>query len=39
MNKTDYPAFVSAWRSAMSIYGKDVDAATCATLFALSGGL
>ena len=38
MNKTDYPAFVSAWRSAMSIYGKDVDAATCATLFALLAG-
>ena len=35
MTKDDYPEFVSAWRSAIAIYGKDIDESTCATLFAL----
>ena len=38
MTKDDYPEFVSAWRSAIAIYGKDVDESTCATLFALLAG-
>ena len=35
MTKDDYPAFISAWRSAMSIYGKDLEQTTGATIFAL----
>jgi hypothetical protein len=35
MTKTDYAKFATTWRSALAIYGKEMDSATVAAVFAI----